>query len=573
LQRWNDMTVQQRVWLVGAALATLAVAGGMLWLSMKPDWRVLYAGLDPRDEQQVSAQLTQAGIKYDVTPDGATVRVLADQLDKARLQVAAKGMPQSGRMGFELFDKPNWSGSEFDEQVNYQRALEGELEHTISSLGEVSSARVHLVLPKEGLFASEKQEAKASVVLQLRRTTLSEDEIESIRNLVAGAVAGLRPEQVTLVDAAGHVNLGPKNANAIAASEEQTLSDKLVEVLEPLAGQDNVRATVSVQYDDSTDEQTDEVYDPTQTVATSVQRSEQTMTPRGAVGGIPGTASNAGAGSAAGVTSVGTAKPPATPTPTAGAAAAAATATNPAAVGTAGVPVYPQANGQLESDREESSTYAVTRHLHHSEQAPGRLDRITAAVVVNDRSVMEGTGANMHQVWKPRTPEEMQRLTQLAQAAVGFDSQRGDQVVVENLSFSSNVPPPPMTKTQQIIEQTTTLLNNNPTAVRMVLGALGVLLLIFAVLRPTAKKITAVLTAGPPQQLAFAEAETAGLVEPEAAPLPEVKQSRLSSLVSDAHKGQAQVLFEQVTSRISKEPAQSVKLLESWINANDTGME
>ena len=148
-------------------------------------------------------------------------------------------------MGFELFDKPNWVGSEFDEQVNYQRALEGELEHTVGSLSDVESARVHLVLPHDSLFRDQERPAKASVVLKLRHRTLADGEPDAIRNLVASAVDGLMPDRVVLVDAAGHVPLGPKTPDALRLTAEQALEDKLVSTLEPVTGAGNVRASVT----------------------------------------------------------------------------------------------------------------------------------------------------------------------------------------------------------------------------------------------------------------------------------------------------------------------------------------
>ena len=151
-----------RCCFLGAGLA------GLAWYFERPDYRVLFSGLDAKDVQSVSQELAAAGIPFSTTPDGSGVQVPADSLDKARMEVAAKGMPQTGRLGFELFDKPNWVGSEFDEKVNYQRALEGELEHTIGSLGEVRTARVHLVLPQQSLFTSQEKPAKASVALKLK---------------------------------------------------------------------------------------------------------------------------------------------------------------------------------------------------------------------------------------------------------------------------------------------------------------------------------------------------------------------------------------------------------------------
>src|SRR3979490_725731 len=159
----------ERRWLIASAVFLGAMCAGMIWFAGRPDWRVLFAGLDGKDVQQVAQELAAAGIRYETTVDGSGIQVPAEMLDKARMEVAAKGMPQTGRLGFELFDKPNWVGSEFDERVNYQRALEGELEHTIGTLGVVKSARVHLVLPQASLFAAEEKVAKASVVLKLKR--------------------------------------------------------------------------------------------------------------------------------------------------------------------------------------------------------------------------------------------------------------------------------------------------------------------------------------------------------------------------------------------------------------------
>jgi flagellar M-ring protein FliF len=184
----------------------------------RPDWRVLFSGLDAKDTQQIAQELAAAGIPYQMTEDGSGIQVGADQVDKARMEVASKGMPQSGRMGFELFDKPNWVGSEFDEKVNYQRALEGELEHTIGTLAVVRSARVHIVMPKDSLFGDGEKAAKASVVLQLRRPVMPPEQAESIRSLVAGAVENLSPGDVTLVDADGRLNLNAPNQGAAQAT-------------------------------------------------------------------------------------------------------------------------------------------------------------------------------------------------------------------------------------------------------------------------------------------------------------------------------------------------------------------
>jgi len=265
----------KRTWLMASAAFLAAMVMAMVWYAGRRDWKPLFTGLDGKDVQQVSQELAAAGIPYQMTQDGGAIEVPAEVLDKARMEIATKGMPQTGRLGFELFDKPNWVGSEFDERVNYQRALEGELEHTISTLGVVRSARVHLVLPKQSLFTSEERAAKASVVLKLKRSSLGEEQADAIRSLVAGAVENLSPDDVNLVDADGRANLKPRSKNSVAADVEQEMETKLVAMLEPLAGHDNVRATVNVSYEQGNEERTDEIYDPNQSAALTLQKSEQ----------------------------------------------------------------------------------------------------------------------------------------------------------------------------------------------------------------------------------------------------------------------------------------------------------
>src|ERR1700760_3419535 len=238
-ERVMAMPAAKRTWLLASVAFLAAMCAGGIWFAGRPDWRVLFSGLDGKDVQQVSQELSAAGIPYETTVDGSGIQVPAEMLDKARMEVATKGMPQTGRLGFELFDKPNWVGSEFDERVNYQRALEGELEHTISSLAAVHSARVHLVLPKESLFTSRSEAAKASVLLKLRQRDLSPQEVDAIRNLVASGVDHLSAANVTLVDADGRAELGVRNPDAAASGEEQRLSDRLVATLEAITGEGN----------------------------------------------------------------------------------------------------------------------------------------------------------------------------------------------------------------------------------------------------------------------------------------------------------------------------------------------
>ena len=515
--RWATMQPAQRGWALAAAVLLAALTGGLLWYTLGTDWRILYAGLDPEDARQTGQVLTQAQIPFEPTADGSGIRVPAAELDKARLVTAAKGGIKSGRLGFEIFDKPNWVGSEFDEQVNYQRALEGELEHTVGTLQDVESARVHLVLPHDSLFREQERPAKASVVLKLRHRSLADGEPEAIRNLVASAVDGLAPERVVLVDAAGHQPLGPKTADAIEQSAEQSLEEKLIATLEPVTGAGNVRASVTLDYSPTATEETDESYDPDQTVTLSMQRTEQTSGPRPVAQGVPGTASNAPNSQA--------------------------------------LPVYPQQTTPPEGAKTESGTYAASKTVRHVLENPGRVRRLTAAIVVNDR-LAQTAAKGKAAVWQPRSPDELRHLTALAQAAVGFDSTRGDMLTVENLAFDENRSQPSVSMPAQVLSTA----ENSPVLVRYMAMLAGLLIVLAFGVRPAlgfARSAPRMEAKSPARQLptGSAVANQPPLAPPEPVEL-------------DPERIRTQEIFEQVSGHLKREPTQSSRLLQSWIHSD-----
>ena len=567
--RMVAMPAGRRNGLLASTLFLVAAIAAMVWYAERPDWKSLFKDLDAKDAAQVTQELAAAGIPYRMSADGAGVEVASDEMDKARIEVAAKGMPQSGRLGFELFDKPNWVGSEFDERVNYQRALEGELEHTIQTLGVVKSARVHLVLPQQSLFVNEDKVAKASVVLKLKRAAVDPGEADSIRGLVAGAVENLSPADVVLVDADGRVNLKPHSQSMAEGDKELELETKLVSLLEPLAGHDNVRATVRLSYDQGTEDKFDEVYDPTQTAPSSMQRSEQTSTSGAKASGVPGTASNTPAAAPKGAVQ--------------GSDKAAAPGTPPLLNKDAKdvLPVYPQGGPQGQITKQESGTYVVTKHTTHSEMGPGRLARVTAAVVVNDRMTTEGAGKTLKTVWKPRSAEEMHRLQELAQAAVGFDAKRGDDVKIENMGFSTNAPEPPAPLLDKVSDGAKGFLRSQPNFLRtMMLGVCGLLLVMF-VLKPVGQQVMATLKE--PVLLApgaVRSASALGSGDPAVPHGVEVKQlglpgeavnamatSQPDAVIAAKRKGKAsaQAIFESITESIHNDPTPSTRLLQGWI--------
>ncbi len=515
--RWAEMAAAQRGWAVTAAVLLAALLGGLAWYGLRPDWRTLYAGLDPDDARQLEQILAQAQIPFEPSSDGSGILVPAAQLDKARLAAAAKGGLKSGRLGFEIFDKPNWVGSEFDEQVNYQRALEGELEHTIGTLSDVASARVHLVMPHDSLFRDQERPAKAAVVLKLRHRALADGEPDAIRNLVASAVDGLLPDHVVLVDAAGNLPLGPKTPEALQLGAEQALEDKLIATLEPVTGAGNVRASVALDYDAEAAEETDESYDPSKSVTLSLERTEQNTGAQPVAAGIPGAASNA--------------------------------------PNTQAVPVYPHETSAPQSAKTESGTYGVSKTVRHVIDNPGRVRRLTAAIVVNDRLLQPATKTRAA-VWQPRSADELRNLTALAQAAVGFDTARGDVVTVEDLAFDGNRPQPPAT----LAEQSLRTAEDSPNLIKYSALLVGLLLVVAFGLRPAIRRAGAAVT-------------TAGSARPMRRELPagapaQTPLSPPEPAEMDPERLRSQEIFAQVSEHLKREPTQSSRLLQSWIHSD-----
>jgi flagellar M-ring protein FliF len=518
--RWAQMAPAQRGWVMVATVMLAALLGGLAWYGLSPDWRTLYSGLEPDDARQMEQVLAQAQIPFAPSADGSGIMVPAAQLDKARLASAAKGGVKSGRLGFEIFDKPNWVGSEFDEQVNFQRALEGELERTIGTLSDVTSARVHLVMPHDSLFRDQERPAKAAVVIRLRHRSLAEGEPDAIRNLVASAVDGLAPEHVVLVDAAGNTPLGPKTAEAMQLTAEQALEDKLIATLEPVTGVGNVRASVTLDYDIEAAEETDESYDPAKSVTLALERTEQTTGAQPVAAGVPGTASNA--------------------------------------PNTQAVPVYPHETSLPQSAKTESGTYGVSKTVRHVVDNPGRIRRLTAAIVVNDR-LMQPATKNHAAVWQPRSADELRNLTALAQASVGFNTTRGDVVTVQDLAFDDNRSQPPATLAEQSLQTA----EDSPNLVKYAALLMGLLVVVAFGLRPAIRHAgKALATAGNAKSVRRELPAGSGVAQAQV-PLGPPEPAEI-----DPERLRSQEIFDQVTTHLKREPTQSSRLLQSWIHSD-----
>jgi flagellar M-ring protein FliF len=526
---FHRLSFQQRFWLA----AGVVLVGGTLWVFVtllgQPKFVTLYSGLRPEEAQALGVRLAAKNIPHQISPDGGSVLVPEDKLDASRLETAAAGLPRSARMGFELFDTPNWAGSDFTEKVNYQRALEGELERTLATLSEVEAVRVHLVLPQESLFTEQEHEAKAAVILKTRTGRLSEQAQQAIPQLVASAVDRLRPENVTVVDADSNTPLihGRDGAGGRGFGADEDLAKTLVHTLEPVVGVDHVRASVHVEYDLGTSEETQEVYDPKTTATLTQEHSEENSTGM-APAGVPGTASNVPASNVpAGPVPAGTG-PPAT-----GAVLASA-----AAVG-----------AEQSSSRTDATTYAVSKSLHRTLEPAGRVRRIAAAVLVDDAVEITEQAGKRTTTRRKRTGEEMKQIEQLASATIGIDSQRGDVLAVENLSFQelpleSPSPPTKSDHWRQLLAPWSWMLRY------VALAALFVVVYLL-ILRPV-KNLA---------MTAFRELPGKSTT---AQPLP---APGTAGVIQEAPgEGQrANHLKRMLTDKVKAEPAAASRLVESWV--------
>jgi flagellar M-ring protein FliF len=546
----TGLTVTQRAMLIGATVLTVAVLALFAHLISTPDYKPLVTGMETSDAQALGAQLAAKNIQYQISADGKTVSVPSDKVDSSRMELATDGMPRSGRLGFELFDKLNWGQTEFDEKVNYQRALEGELERSIQTLRDVNSVRVHLVLPTNSVFLDRERKAKASVIIKPSSNRLSNETQMAIARLVAGAVDNLSAEDVTVVDADTNRPIGLPRRDSFSADGglEQELSAELVQTLEPVVGAEHVRARVNVEYDPSTTEENDETYDPKSAVAVAEQKSEEQVG-GGMEGGVPGTTSNVPGGG------TDDSKPPADAAKTATANGTKPPADNAAAKASADNRTRTVVEGGdgTQLSKSESSTYAVNKVVRHTLQPAGRIRRITAALLVDDALDVKQENGKRQETRRKRTPEELKQIEDLAKAAIGVDATRGDILTVQNLSFDQTPVEAPMKPTA--MQKVRVTLEDWSSLVRYAAIIMLFLLAYALLLRPlkkqlltTFRELPAVLSA---KNQPVAIADLAPGQDINTLPVP---QQRAVSLK------------KQLLEKVTAEPAVASKLIQAWIH-------
>jgi flagellar M-ring protein FliF len=536
--------------ILSLVLAAAAVIGGLAVFSRwnrERDFRPLYSSMAPEDAAAVLAKVRESGSEFRLSENGSLVLVPSGRVAELRLQLAAAGLPKSGRIGFELFDKTTFGMSDFTEQVNYHRALEGELERSVMSLAEVEQARVHITFPKDSLFLDSRQPAKASVLVKLREgSQLSPQNVAAICQLAASAVDGLLPEAVTVVDMRGNLLNKARKASSPddpepsdAALEyrqklEHDLLGKINATLEPLLGPDKFRATASVECDFNSAEQSEDTYDPSKSVMVNSQKTED-MSGGGTIpAGVPGTASTL---------------PPPAPRP------------------------LPATRGTV-SRRTENISYQSSHTVRHVREPQGAIKRMSVSLLVDSNVRYEGTGAKAKRIVEPPSAEKLKAIHDLVAGVIGLSTERGDQLVVETLPFESTLnpeqlpppkpaPAPPLTWQEQFLK-------NRIFVIGVGVGAALLLALLFLIVRLARKSpshpatLPGELPPGTtPDEL---QVQMERRIAEQAALRQRQETEVLNSLTLPPATKKTAVLTKHISEQAKKDSAAMAHVLRAWMN-------
>jgi flagellar M-ring protein FliF len=549
----SALTPTQIATLAVAFLAIVGLVGGSaLWLG-STSYRLLFSDLDAESASDVVARLKTLKVPYQLDPGGQAVRVPADRVDELRLDFSAQGLPASGRIGFEIFDRTAFGATEFLEHVNYRRALEGEIARTIATISEVRGARVHIAMPKESLFAEREQPAKASVVLALRNSNrpLAPATVTGIARLVAAGVEGLRPEAVVILDNYGRPLVRPQDEGDSALDGlqverqqriERDMTQRVVSLLEPVVGENRVRANVTVRLNTQSQEETEERWDPTTVMRSRQTTTEATPTMLGA---------SAGLGAIAGARS----NLPPPPASTAGGLPAAAKNVPPQPpASAAAVPV----SSLAASRAAETTNFEVGKTVRHTVRPRGDVARLSVAVLIdNEQFDKPGRNGDVTRATKPRTPADLEKIQGIVAAAVGLDTTRGDQLTVENIPFENGIdlPEPAIGTVERYGPQ---LLDVGRIAAVALIGLAALLL----VIRPTVRRTLAALpSAAPVPQLPQHLPRTVDDLQGELA----AQIEAASSTSADSRK----LLGRRVAALAQKEPENAARLIRSWLSEDE----
>jgi len=420
LQRLSALDRGQRLRLGAGAALLVALAVAALVLTRQPDYRVLFSSLSDKDGGAIVAQLSQMNVPYQYAEGGGAILIPADKVHDVRLRLATQGLPKGSVAGFELMEQSKFGMTQFQERLNFQRGLEGELTRSIQGLSSVQSARVHLALPNQNGFFREQQKPSASILVSLYPgRTLDRAQLAGIVHLVASSVPELAPSAVSVLDDSGKLLSespdGPGN-NGFDAQQlqyvqllEAQYTRRILDILEPVMGRNNVKAQVTAEVDFSQTESTSEQHRPNLSQDASAIRSQQVVETMGEGGptpptGVPGATSN---------------QPPAP-------SSAPINGANPAPTAAG------QANAAASGKRESVTNYEVDKTVRVTRGGSGAVKRLSAAVVLNYQATTEAKGQVVN---KALSPEQLEQMTALVRETIGFSKDRGDSVNLMNAQF------------------------------------------------------------------------------------------------------------------------------------------
>jgi len=461
--------------LLVAGIAAVVAVMVVFWLwSQQPDYRVLFSNYSDKDGGAIVAALEKLNVPYKFSDSGTAIMVPAAQVHQVRLKLAADGLPKGGNIGFELLENQKFGVSQFVEQVNFQRGLEGELERSIQSIAAVDVARIHLAIPKPSVFVRDQQKPTASVLLNLRPgRTLDAQQVSAVVHLVASSVPNLPTTNVTVVDQNGNLlsdttkKMGAKNLDPeqlkYVEEIQQSIVKRVESIISPIVGAKNVRAEASAEIDFSVQEQAAETYKPNQqpdAAAVRSMQSNETKSANGETAGIPGALSN---------------QPPP--------AATAPITTEATNADANGQPV----NNTTPTNTEKNLTtnYEVDKTVSYRQQPMGGVKRLNVAVVVNNMPVVDKKTGKVS--YRALTAAEKTQINDLAMQAMGFNKERGDSLAIVNTPFAGEpqevLPAIPLWENPRVIE-------NVKDVLRFLVGVIALFVIYRKVLKPLLSKLT-----------------------------------------------------------------------------------
>jgi len=460
---WANLSGAQRIALFSVVLMTVGTVSLLVHFAGEPDYTTLYANLTPEDAAQIADELSAANVRYELTAAGTAIQVPVERVYELRLQMAGKGLPSSGPVGFEVFDENGLGMTPFQQKIHFQRALEGELGRTISRLGPVRWARVHISIPDKQVFRRDRKEPTAAVVVgMIPGQTLAGSELAGITQLVAGSVEGLSGSHVTIVDSKGNLlsksggddeDLLAGNALEMQRSVEGQLAERAQNLLDAALGPGKSVVTVAATITRKHFSEKQARVNPDEAVVVSENRSEESRsTPSAAFGGIPGTPSNVPGG-----------EPPT---------------------------ASPSENG-TETVTREQNKFEVSRSESETIVPMGEVTKLSVAVLVDGTYTPAAEGGDTTEpTYAPRTAEDLQTYAQIVRSAIGFDESRGDQMQVQNLQFRS--PVEGLDIEEPKIWESPELRMMLPGLVRVFALIAGLLILVLFVLRPAIQQLSRV---------------------------------------------------------------------------------